>query len=95
MFIDDVFIWIDGSPGSGKTTLIERVLEANRRKSIGAVRLRKNNKLRQPKEVKLGNDETCRYQNAGAEGTLLLEYPDNRRTSVADFFFSCANTWSS
>lgn len=88
MFIDDAFIWIDGPAGSGKTTLIERVLESNRNKSLGAIRLRKNRKLRSPKEIKAGNDETRRFKNAGAADTLLVEYPDNNRSSVADFFFA-------
>lgn len=39
--IDNAFIWIDGSPGSGKTLLIERVLQSNRSKNIGVVRFRK------------------------------------------------------
>src|ERR1700734_3050299 len=85
--MDNSFVRIDGSPGSGKSLLIERVLQSNRSKSIGVVRFRKNAQLRQPKEIGTGNDETRRFIQAGAEGTLLVEYPDNDKTSVADYFF--------
>ena len=85
--IDHSFVWIDGSPGSGKTTLIERALEANRKRSIGVVRLHKNPKLRAPKEIVAGNEETRRYLKAGADEVLLMQYPDNNKTSVADEYW--------
>lgn len=89
--IDNAFVWIDGSPGSGKTSLIERILQSNRSKSIGVVRFRKNPKLRAPKEIAAGSEETQRYLSAGAQGALLMEYPPNsKNTSVTEDFW-CTN----
>lgn len=86
--IDNTFVWIDGSPGSGKTLLIERVLQSNRSKNIGVVRFRKNPKRRAPKEIPAGSEETQRYLSAGAQSALLMEYPpDNENTSVTEDFW--------
>jgi len=87
--IDHIFVWFDGSPGSGKTLLIERVLNANRRKDIGVVRFRQNQKRRAPRIVPSGSEETRRYLDAGACDAMLLEYsPNARRVSFVDEFWS-------
>jgi hypothetical protein len=87
MIIDNKFIWIDGPLGCGKTLLIEKVLQSTGSKSLAAVRFRKGTRLRQTKEIKGGNEETRRYKCAGAEDTLLMDYPDKDDADITESFF--------
>lgn len=69
------FLWIDGSFGAGKTTLIERLLESNRKRQLAVVRFRASDSVTAT-EADNGQHEECkRYEDAEAVDQLHLTYP--------------------
>jgi hypothetical protein len=72
--IEREYVWIDGPPASGKTTFIERLIVATRNELVLAARFVPAKTPKQSGPAK-GNDETKRYADAGAIGTMLFRVP--------------------
>lgn len=72
-------IWFEGPEGSGKTTLIQRMLESNRSKRLSVARLRVQSGLEEPTLNAEDNEETRRCLDSGAEDALLIFYPEGHR----------------
>ncbi|MBI4775521.1 MAG: hypothetical protein HY788_15335 [Deltaproteobacteria bacterium] len=85
--INRSYIWVDGPPGGGKTSLIERILKSNRTRLIMAARFAPTDSVSEPVEVFQGNDETERYLMAGASNTLLYKYPVVRHDETEERFW--------
>jgi len=72
-------IWFEGPEGSGKTTLIQRMLESNRSKRLSTARLRIQDGVEEPTLMAEGSEETRRCLDSGAEDALLMFYPEGQR----------------
>ncbi|MBI3892357.1 MAG: hypothetical protein HY303_12610 [Candidatus Wallbacteria bacterium] len=69
-------IWINGPPGSGKTTTIERLLESDRRQCFSLLRLRADE---QPRRNSDEDPDVVRYKRAGAlVATAARDTPGER-----------------
>ena len=85
--ISRVIIHVDGSPGAGKTTFVERLLGSVDEWAL-AVRCRRNESLRQARESSSARDpEVRRYRAAGATEAGRFIFP-SARDSADDFFSS-------
>ena len=76
-------IWFEGPEESGKTTLIQRMLESNRSKRLSVARLRVQGGLEEPTLNAEDNEETRRCLDSGAEDALLMFYPEGRRYNAS------------
>jgi len=84
--ISRVIIHIDGAPGAGKTTFVERLLGALD-ESVLAVRCRRDESLRYPRESWSARaPEVRRYRTAGASDAGRFTFPADR--DAADAFFT-------
>jgi hypothetical protein len=68
-------IVVEGPPGSGKTTFLERLLESNRTKLIAVTRIRTDEDVDAPVRVKKEDEEARRLRIAGAEDVVVLRAP--------------------
>lgn len=66
------FVWIDGCVGAGKTTLIERLLESNRKREFAVVRCLADDMVTETESDDGEHEECKRYQTAGAITQLRL-----------------------
>jgi hypothetical protein len=84
--ISRVIIHVDGSPGAGKTTFVERLLGAVDEWAL-AVRCRRDESLRHARESWSARDpEVRRYRAAGAPDAGRFTFPSDR--DAADDFFT-------
>lgn len=84
--ISRVIIHVDGSPGAGKTTFVERLLGAVDEWAL-AVRCRRDESLRYARESSSARaPEMRRYRAAGATEAGRFTFPSDR--DAADDFFS-------
>lgn len=72
--IERAYLQVSGPPQAGKTTFIERLLAACRGELLLATRFLSVRKAKDGGPSK-GNDETKRYEEAGAIGTMLFRVP--------------------
>jgi len=85
--ISRVIIHVDGSPGAGKTTFVERLLGAVDEWAL-AVRCRRDESLRYARESSSARaPEMRRYRAAGATEAGRFTFP-SARDSADDFFSS-------
>ena len=85
--IERPYVWVDGPEGAGKTTLVERFLASSRGRLVMAARMIPAGTRAKLGEVRAGNDETRRYEAAGASHTLLTRYdPDLDRVDNDPFW---------
>jgi hypothetical protein len=85
--ISRVIIHVDGSPGAGKTTFVERLLGAVDEWAL-AVRCRRDESLRYARESSSPRaPEMRRYRDAGATEAGRFTFP-SARDSADDFFSS-------
>lgn len=88
MALNRTFVHIDGLPGAGKTTLIERLLESNASTMLAAVRLTRVELDAAPvEEIREDNPEIDRYREAGASSAALLRY-DPKKSHADDLWDS-------
>ena len=87
-------IQVIGPPGAGKTLLIERLLRANRARTIGALRVVDGKDA--GATAPAASSETARYMDAGAVVSDRVVLPDATAGSVwgaleagDDFLFAC------
>jgi GTPase SAR1 family protein len=69
------FVWIDGLASAGKTTLIERLLQSNRKRDFVVVRLLASDNVSETRSDGGESPECMRYGNAGSTAALRLDYP--------------------
>ena len=86
--ISRVIVHVDGPPGVGKTTFVERLLGALD-KWVLAVRCRRDESLRQARESSAARDpEVRRYRAAGASDAGRFTFPSG--PDAADDFFTAS-----
>lgn len=90
--IDREYITVNGPPGAGKTTLIERLLESNRSLLLLAGRFREDPSIPGVKEEVGENDETLRYLIVGADGAFHCRFPPGGEGAAARWYWD--TTWN-
>lgn len=85
--IERAYVQIDGPPKSGKTTFVELVLKACKNEVLLATRFLPGKKPKQAGPAK-GNEETKRYQKAGAIGVMAFNIPANAGPEDFESFWS-------
>ena len=87
--ISRVIIHVDGPPGTGKTTFVERLLGALD-EWVLAVRCRRGESLRQARESSSARDpEVRRYRVAGASDAGRFTFPSGRDAADASSPADC------
>lgn len=82
--IQRAIIHVDGPPGAGKTTFVERLLHGTDQGFLAA-RCHRDDSLRHPQEASpMTNRELRRYREAGAIGAAMFTFPAD---VVPDDFF--------
>lgn len=85
--IERAYIQIDGPPKGGKTTLVEHVLKTCKNELLLATRFLPAKRPKDAGPAK-GNDETKRYQDAGAIGAMVFRVTANAGPEDFESFWS-------
>ena len=82
------FVRIEGPPESGKTTLIERILNGNRSMFLCAARFDEDPAGKRSGEIREGDPHVDRFHAAGAAEAAALRFAPESGESLEDFFWT-------
>lgn len=89
--IDREYVWVCGPPGAGKTSLVERVLESNRARSVVAGRFRADEEAVGATGTVTFTEEEERYVAAGADQVFGCRYPPGSEVEAESWYWD--TTW--